>query len=94
MYLFFDTETTGLPKNWKAPVTDIQNWPRLVQLAYLLYDQQGNKISGGDFIIQPDGFTIPAEAAAIHGISTEKANREGVALMTVLQDFQTLINRA
>ena len=94
MYLFFDTETTGLPKNWKAPVTDLQNWPRLVQLAYLLYDQQGNKISGGDFIIQPDGFTIPAEAAAIHGISTEKANREGVALMTVLQDFQTLINRA
>ena len=94
MYLFFDTETTGLPKNWKAPVTDIQNWPRLVQLAYLLYDQQGNKISGGDFIIQPAGFTIPAEAAAIHGISTEKANREGVALMTVLQDFQTLINRA
>ena len=94
MYLFFDTETTGLPKNWKAPVTDIQNWPRLVQLAYLLYDQEGNKISGGDFIIQPDGFTIPAEAAAIHGISTEKANREGVALMTVLQDFQTLINRA
>ncbi len=94
MYLFFDTETTGLPKNWKAPVTDLQNWPRLVQLAYLLYDQQGNKISGGDFIIQPAGFTIPAEAAAIHGISTEKANREGVALMTVLQDFQTLINRA
>ena len=38
MYLFFDTETTGLPKNWKAPVTDLNNWPRLVQLAYLLYD--------------------------------------------------------
>jgi len=37
MYLFFDTETTGLPKNWKAPVTDLNNWPRLVQLAYLFY---------------------------------------------------------
>lgn len=22
-YLIFDTETTGLPKNWKAPVTDL-----------------------------------------------------------------------
>lgn len=33
MYLFFDTETTGLPKNWKAPVSDLNNWPRLVQLA-------------------------------------------------------------
>jgi hypothetical protein len=29
MYLFFDTETTGLPKNWKAPVTDLNNWPRM-----------------------------------------------------------------
>jgi hypothetical protein len=36
MYLFFDTETTGLPKSWKAPVTDVNNWPRLVQLAFLL----------------------------------------------------------
>ena len=35
MYLFFDTETTGLPRNWKAPITDLNNWPRLVQLAYI-----------------------------------------------------------
>lgn len=27
MYLFFDTETTGLPKRWNAPVTDLENWP-------------------------------------------------------------------
>lgn len=24
-YLFFDTETTGLPRNWKAPVSDLNN---------------------------------------------------------------------
>ena len=59
MYLFFDTETTGLPKNWKAPVTDLSNWPRLVQLAYLLTDGERKKIYGGDFIIKPVGFTIP-----------------------------------
>ena len=94
MYLFFDTETTGLPKNWKAPVTDIHNWPRLVQLAYLLYDNDGNQISGGDFIIKPEGFIIPIEASRIHGISTEKANTEGQALLTVLQTFHDLINQA
>ena len=94
MYLFFDTETTGLPKNWKAPVTDLHNWPRLVQLAYLLYDNQGNQINGGDVIIQPNGFLIPSEASAIHGITTEKANREGIALESVLRDFQILIDQA
>ena len=94
MYLFFDTETTGLPRNWKAPVTDLHNWPRLVQLAYLLYDNQGNQISGGDFIVQPNGFLIPSEASAIHGITTEKANREGTAVEAILHNFQILIDQA
>ncbi len=94
MYLFFDTETTGLPKNWKAPVADLNNWPRLVQLAFLYYDNNGNKISGGDFIIKPEGFTIPADASRIHGISTEKAIREGVAISSVLQQFNSLIGQA
>jgi DNA polymerase-3 subunit epsilon len=94
MYLFFDTETTGLPKNWKAPVTDLNNWPRLVQLAYLLYDNSGNKISDGDFIIKPNGFTIPADSTRIHGISNEKAIRDGQSLSSVLEKFNSLIGQA
>ncbi len=94
MYLFFDTETTGLPRNWKAPVTDLANWPRMIQLAYFLADAEGNKISGGDFIIKPAGFTIPEEAARIHGISTERALKEGKDLKTVLWDFQAAILKA
>ena len=94
MYLFFDTETTGLPRNWKAPVTDFNNWPRLVQLAYLLYDENGNQISGGDHLVKPVGFLIPVDASRIHGISTEKAQREGVEILSVLKEFQTLINQA
>lgn len=94
MYLFFDTETTGLPKNWKAPVTDFNNWPRLVQLAYLLYDNNGKMISGGDHIIKPDGFIIPVEAAKVHGITTERALAEGKPLLGVLQAFHALINEA
>ena len=94
MYLFFDTETTGLPKSWKAPVTDLNNWPRLVQLAYLLYDNSGNQISGGDFIIKPNGFVIPDDSARIHGISNERAIREGQELSSVLQQFDSLIGQA
>ncbi len=93
-YLFFDTETTGLPKNWKAPVTDLKNWPRLVQLAFLSYDSNGNKLSDGNYIIKPEGFTIPTHVSKIHGISNEKALREGQSINSVLDQFHSLIGQA
>jgi DNA polymerase III epsilon subunit-like protein len=94
MYLFFDTETTGLPKNWRAPVTDFNNWPRLVQLAYLYCDGDGNTLSSGDYIIKPEGFVIPESASGIHGISTERAKLEGVLLRNVLREFEKLVGEA
>ena len=94
MYLFFDTETTGLPINWRAPLTDLNNWPRLVQLAYLYADVEGNTLISGDYIIKPEGFVIPENASSIHGISTERANIEGVLLRDVLQEFDKLIGKA
>ncbi len=94
MYLFFDTETTGLPKNWKAPVSDLKNWPRLVQLAFLMYDNEGNQVAAGDYIIKPEGFTIPIDSSKIHGITTQQAIAEGQTLLMVLQEFQTMIDQA
>lgn len=94
MYLFFDTETTGLPKTWKAPVTDVENWPRLVQIAWLLYDREGREVSAGDFIVRPEGFTIPQESAQIHGITTERALAEGLSVCEVLQKFQDVASQA
>ena len=91
MYLFFDTETTGLPRNWKAPITDFNNWPRLVQLAYLYFDNSGKRISGDSFIIKPEGFVIPSESSRVHGITTERAIREGHSLISVLQHFHSLV---
>lgn len=93
-YLFFDTETTGLPRDWKAPVTNLNNWPRLVQLAYGLYDDNGNKIIEGNHIIKPDGFIIPRESSNIHGITQERALREGNPISNVLNDFINHIGKS
>lgn len=93
-YLFFDTETTGLPKNWRASVNDLNNWPRLVQLAYLLYDNVGNLISEGNYIVKPEGFTIPTDVSSIHGITTEKALKEGNEISTILNHFNSLIKKS
>ncbi|UKJ06279.1 3'-5' exonuclease [Solitalea lacus] len=63
-------------------------------MAYLLYDNNGNKITEGNHIIKPDRFTIPLEASRVHGITTDRANREGKELINVLKDFQILLNKA
>jgi len=87
MYLIFDTETTGLPRNKTAPITDLNNWPRLVQLAWQLHDNTGKLLSRHNYIVKPVGFDIPFKAEQIHGISTKRALEEGEALEKVLALF-------
>ena len=87
MYLIFDTETTGLPKRWNSPISDTDNWPRCIQIAWQLHDAMGNCIENQDYLIQPDGFNIPYDAEKIHGISTELAQEQGVPLTEVLEKF-------
>ena len=87
MYLIFDTETTGIPRNKTAPLTDFNNWPRLVQVAWQLHDAKGNLISQHNYLIKPEGFDIPYKAEQIHGISTDRALKEGHNLKEVLAIF-------
>src|SRR5690349_22421689 len=94
MYLIFDTETTGVPHNKTAPLTDLENWPRLVQLAWQLHDQSGKLLSVQNFIVKPEGFDIPFKAEQVHGISTSRALAEGHDLLDVLKAFQKDLKKA
>ncbi|GAB5407897.1 MAG: DNA polymerase III subunit alpha [Balneolaceae bacterium] len=94
MYLIFDTETTGLPRDYSAPITDFDNWPRLVQLAWQLHDHTGKLMSSGNYIVKPEGFTIPFNSEKIHGISTKKAQKEGHDLDFVLREFRKDMDKA
>jgi DNA polymerase III subunit epsilon len=84
MYLFFDTETSGLPVDYYAPPSRGRNWPRLVTLAWVLTDAAGRELRSDHSLIRPEGWEISAEAEAIHGISTEQAQRDGQPLWPVL----------
>ncbi len=87
MYLIFDTETTGVPHNKTAPLTDLENWPRVVQIAWELHDAKGALLSQHNYIVKPDGFDIPYKAEQVHGISTKRAMEEGHPLKKVLDKF-------
>jgi DNA polymerase III subunit epsilon len=94
MYLFFDTETTGVPRNYKAPASDFKNWPRLVQIAWLVTDAEGIEIASAEHIVKPDGYTIPPAAARIHGITTGVALQKGLDVKAVLDPLVRDIDQA
>ena len=86
-YLFFDTETSGLPDDSKAPSSDVDNWPRLVQLGWIITNRQGEVLSKVNRLIYPYGFEIDEDATVIHHISDIKARDDGEPLIDVLEEF-------
>lgn len=79
--LFFDTETTGIPErswNWD---TDFEQYPHVVQMAWL----HGCKVE--THIIRPDGWEIPQETVDVHGITTEYALEHGEPFASVVDMF-------
>ena len=94
MFLIFDTETTGLPKKWSAPLTDFDNWPRAIQIAWQLHDSSGKCISNQSHVIYPKGFSIPFDSEKIHGISTALAKKIGVEINFALEKFKEDLNKS
>ena len=88
MFLVFDTETNGLPVHYSASPKNVDNWPKIVQLSWGIYEMDGKEIALNDYIIKPDGFTITEESRKIHGITNEIANREGHPIKEALYRFR------
>jgi DNA polymerase III subunit epsilon len=94
MYLIFDCETTGLPRSYKAAITDLENWPRVIQIAWSLFSKEDEHVESAADLIRPEGFVIPADVQRIHGITTEQALAEGKSLSIVLQQFSSAVERS
>ena len=54
--LIFDTETSGLPTSYNASFTDINAWPRVVEIAWLVLNETYQAESDSEFLVQPNGF--------------------------------------
>lgn len=87
-YMVFDTETTGLPKNYNASPEDLDNWPRVIQLAYACYDHNQQLVKRVCKLIKPDGWVIPREEFWLkNGYSTEESEAKGVPFKPVLEEY-------
>ena len=82
-----------MPQNFNAPLSDSDNWPRMVQIAWQLHDENGELIENQDYIIKPEGYDIPFNATRIHGISTKMAQEQGRDLQEVLEEFTEVLKK-
>lgn len=94
MKIFLDTETTGVPKVYGRPVSEVDNYPRLVQLAYIVRDPDGRIVYQHETLIKPVGYEIPAQAAAVHGYNTAMAMEYGHIIEGVLDGLAFWVNRS
>ena len=74
---FIDTETTGLPINDNLPYTELDNWPYIVQVALIIEDDNYGVLARRNIILKPDGYVIPESSTKVHGISNERAGKNG-----------------
>lgn len=88
-FLVFDTETDGLPKNQGAPFSDVNNWPRIIQLGFILIQEDGEILYKYSQLIKPDGWVIPKEKFWIdNGFSTEINEKHGIPISEALRELQ------
>ena len=85
-YLFFDTETTGLPEKKTKWDEDFNTFPHLVSIAWMLYEDK-EPLYNKYYIIKPDGYTIPQESIDIHKITNEDAQKDGSNIIPVLNEL-------
>ena len=91
--LTFDTETTD-KWHFKLP-WDSDEQPHIVQLAYVLDDEDGNIVDEQNLIVQlPDGVECSPGAAQVHGITQLRINEEGVPRKEALDTFARACSQA
>lgn len=94
-FLFFDCETNGLPVDYKASYTQVDNWPRVIQLGWILADADQQVLDQHTVLIKPDGWSIPREDFWIrNGHFTEKNEAEGTPMVEVIELFMAAKQQA
>lgn len=93
MIIIYDVETCGLFPRGSHYSKDFDSYPHIVQLAYIICDDEGNEIERYNELVKPDGYEIPKESTEIHGITTEIAVKKGKPIKEVFRSFVPKVDK-
>lgn len=86
-YLFIDVETNGFPKNWNALPSDIDNWPRVIQISWQIFTASGKEIETKNYYIKPTDFDLKRDVIELTGLTQDFLSNKGVDIRTVLEEL-------
>jgi DNA polymerase III epsilon subunit-like protein len=99
--LCFDTETTGKPPDGERYFneksgTKAEGWPRVIQLAFILYDTETMKqLAFYDQLIKlKPGDKIPPDSTEVHGITDDDLEKKGISVRVAMKMFIKFFDRA
>lgn len=88
MYIFFDTETNGLPKNYNGKCTDHNNWPQIIQIAWAMYNEREKLLREESYVIAvPFDFEINERAQEVHGYTKDEIMDYGIPIENAMKRF-------
>jgi len=88
--IFFDTETTGLPLHKNSSIYNTKEWPYIIQLSYIVYDEDTNKVIANvnDYILIDDSIEITKESFKTHNISRYFLKENGILMKDAINKFK------
>ncbi|WP_163716415.1 3'-5' exonuclease [Mangrovibacterium lignilyticum] len=90
--LFIDIETSDMPKRWNAPTAKVDEWPFILQIAWVVCKKGGELIAKRDFYVKQKDIPIGEVASRLHGITVdvleEKGEERRVVLNTLAADLE------
>lgn len=89
--LVFDTETTGLPKSHNASIYSPDDWPYIIQMGWIVYDTDTKEINTFSHIVKCPIEPTP-ESVAIHHITKEQIDEEGIDITYVIGLFRQCVD--
>ncbi len=86
-FLVVDTETSGLPKKWDLPYAAPNNWPHILQLAWIIFDKNGSKIKSENHYINISDVKISKSSQNVHHLDQSFLTLNGKDRSVVMKIF-------
>jgi len=92
-YLIFDCSPIDKPKDYKAPFSDTNAWPRLIHLSWIVLDKDFKPKEDFDCIINPEGFKLIKAIQKRLKIDDDDIVKKVQNWRIFLQNFQLVLRK-